>query len=400
MNTSVEHHQDASQVKISPSNNFISCAPEPEYHTITTLAATICDVPIALLTLLKDGKPWIKSHYGVPVVEKPGPASFFETNPRSTDRILSVDDARNDPRFADNELVHGDAKIVFYVGISLVNRDGFTLGTLSILDYKPRELNHTQMVAMRALAQQVIRLQAIRDEQVIQKYELQQLEEKNQALEQFAYVAAHDLRAPLNSITGLASLIQNTSGTKMDREGQQYLGMINDLSGKLKNLVDELLEYSRCGKILEEERSEIFLDVLMEDLRQMHITADHISLDLQANVDRLFLNRTALMQILMNLVSNAIKYNDKPDIRIVVGIMNYEEEYQCFVEDNGPGIPEKMHEKIFEPFAVAAHRDQQGREGTGIGLATVTKLVTALGGAIHLKSTLGEGSVFHFSLKK
>lgn len=400
MTISLDHLRRSSNVNITSSNTFISCAPEPEYHSITTLAATICGAPISLLSLIKDGKPWIKSHYGRPVLEPTGPSSFFEITLQQKDRNLNVKDARKDERFRHSPLVSGPYPIISYSGFSLVSREGIVLGVLSIMDHEPRVLNKTQLLALRALAQQIIRLQTIRDQQIIQKYELQQLEEKNQALEQFAYVAAHDLRSPLNSITGLASLIQSSSGDQLDSEGKRYLGMINDMSGKLKNLVDELLEYSRCGKILKEEQSEIFLDLLLADLKQLYVTDDSITIRLNSNIERLSLNRTALMQILMNLVSNAIKYNDKKHIDIEVSIMNYEAEYQCYVEDNGPGIPEEMHEKIFEPFAVATSHDQQGRKGTGIGLATVTKLVSALGGKIHLESTLGMGSVFYFTIKK
>lgn len=111
-------------------------------------------------------------------------------------------------------------------------------------------------------------------------------------------------------------------------------------------------------------------------------------------------NKAALDQILINLLANAIKYNDKAITEIKIGISETDKYYELFIQDNGPGIAPKNQEKIFKVFEVLSESDKYGRSGNGIGLVTVKKLVEKLGGIIKLESIMGEGSKFTFTIEK
>ncbi|MBT8256354.1 MAG: sensor histidine kinase, partial [Bacteroidia bacterium] len=115
---------------------------------------------------------------------------------------------------------------------------------------------------------------------------------------------------------------------------------------------------------------------------------------------RLHINKGALLQVLMNLITNAIKYNDKEAIKITLGITEDAEYYHFSIKDNGLGILPKDQDKIFELFAVTGDRDKGGMLGSGIGLATVKKIVELQGGSISVDSERGIGSTFHFSMAK
>ena len=123
-------------------------------------------------------------------------------------------------------------------------------------------------------------------------------------------------------------------------------------------------------------------------------------INLVSNLNHIHVNKTAIEQILINLVTNAIKYNDKPITEIELRVTESEKQYQILFKDNGPGIPKESHQKIFQLFETLTNHDKFGHSGNGIGLATVKKLVGNLGGKIHVESELGTGSCFIFTVDK
>ena len=121
---------------------------------------------------------------------------------------------------------------------------------------------------------------------------------------------------------------------------------------------------------------------------------------LKSSLKTVHVNKTAIHHILMNLVSNAIKYSDKDDVLIEMGVEETHTHYKFFVKDDGPGIATNDQAKIFKLFTKVANQDKFGQVGHGIGLATVKKIVEKLGGKISVISELGQGATFNFSIKK
>ncbi|MDB5272228.1 MAG: histidine kinase [Chitinophagaceae bacterium] len=224
-----------------------------------------------------------------------------------------------------------------------------------------------------------------------------ELEDKNKELEQFAYVASHDLQEPLRTISNYVGLIDEKLSETIDQETERHLQFIVSATAKMQNLIRDLLELSRIGKdvvMTTVDCNQLLASVLSE--MQVTIEESHTSI-ISAVLPTLRGNETALKQLFQNLISNAIKFRKKNEpLHIHVSVEEKESEYLFAIKDNGIGIEEQHKEKIFIIF----QRLHSEYPGTGIGLATCQKIVALHNGKIAVESKVGEGSVFYFSLSK
>jgi len=241
------------------SYDILDTIEEIDYDYITSIAAEICGTPIALISLIDDKRQWFKSHQGLTATETPKDIAFCAHAINTPEKPFIVEDSRKDKRFFDNPLVTGDPHVIFYAGVPLISDEGYPLGTLCVIDNQPKQLTEKQLIALNALSGQVINLLRLRKKNLELKQLLSDLEEKNKELEHFAYIAAHDLKSPLIGISGLLNLFSKNYSGILDQEGIELLDMISDSSDRLKRLIDGLLEYSRCDKILED--CNIFINV-------------------------------------------------------------------------------------------------------------------------------------------
>ncbi|MGF1566391.1 MAG: ATP-binding protein [Flavobacteriales bacterium] len=373
---------------------------EADYDDLTRLAAQICGTPVSLVTLLDDKRQWFKSKHGLNAPETPREVSFCGHAIHTENEPFIVPDARNDERFHDNPLVTGDLKVVFYAGIPLTNEEGLPFGTLCVIDHQPRQLTPDQIDALRILARQVMRLLDLRKASKDLQALVQQLKSQKAELERFASVMAHDLKTPLANISGLIKLFQLDHLEKIGFDGAKLLDMIDQSSGELRNLIDGVLSYSRASRLLNEEFSEVRLDELTALLNRTLNGEGKATIQLTSTVDHIWTNKSAIQQILLNLVSNALKYNDK-DRAIVELYCSSEDDYCCIeVRDNGPGIEPNDREKIFNLFQTNGKKDRYGERGTGIGLATVKRLAEALEGSVECRENGLKGASFVVRLPK
>lgn len=395
-----KHPKEALRLKELQSYSILDSLPEKDYDNLTAIAAEICESPISLVTLLDDNRQWFKSHHGLSISETPIEVSFCSHTIVEDKDILIVQDSRCDDRFKENPFVTADNGIVFYAGVPLVSPKGLPLGTICVADNKPKELSTSQVASLKALASQVMNLLELRKKNELLKDSMEALEDKNKELERFAYIAAHDLKSPLNNISALSMLLQDSYGKQLDDEGQTMLGYINSSSETLKGLVDGLLEYSKSASVLDEEITEICVKDIKEEILSLFSYQHTLEFNVHSSLKSIFANRTAIDQILINLIANAIKYNDKNKTKIELHLLEDDEFYEFRVQDNGPGIAVDDQKKIFEIFTVLKGQDKDGKKGHGIGLATVKKMVEHLGGTIHVQSNMGEGTSFNFKIAK
>ncbi len=388
------------RIKYLNSYSILDTLPEEDYDNLTAIAAEICGTPISLVSLLDDKRQWFKSHYGLEVTETPKEHAFCAHAIQHPDAMFVVMDAREDIRFRDNPLVTGEPHVVFYAGMPLRDEQNLPLGTLCVIDHEPRQLSENQIHSLKALSSQVMNLLKLRKKKKELEQALSDLEMKNKELEKFAFVAAHDIKSPLNHISALAGILSKVHAPRLDDDGNKMILLIQHAVDKLKSLVDGVLKYSRAVNVLKEEQSTIRLDSLMKELKELFIADNTCSIRLNSTLKEVKTNKTALEQILINLVSNAIKYSDKETTKIEIGVATDHAAYEFYVKDNGPGIPKDQHEAVFDIFKVIAPKDKFGNVGNGIGLATVKKLVEALEGNIRLESTPGEGTKFIFTISK
>lgn len=373
---------------------------EIDYDYLTKIAAEICGTPVSLISLVDKERQWFKSHHGSDVSETPREYAFCAHAINDPEKVFIVQDARLDNRFHDNPLVTGDPYVIFYAGIPLISEQGLPLGTLCVIDHKPNLLNQNQIHSLSALSNQVMNLLELRKKKILLEQVLRDLEEKNQELERFAFIAAHDLKSPLIGISGMAKLFSDTYDSNIDEEGQKMLELIINSSDRLRSMIDGLLDSTRSKSMLNENKSILNLESLEKDIAVLFIFDHELKLVFKSALSEIKANKTAISQILVNLISNAIKYNDKKVADIEIGISESKTHYKFYVQDNGPGIATDDQKKIFEIFEIVATEDRFGRTGNGIGLATVKKLVENSGGSINVESELGKGAKFIFTLEK
>lgn len=223
------------------------------------------------------------------------------------------------------------------------------------------------------------------------------LTESNRDLDQFAYAASHDLRAPLRAIENLATWIEEDCYQQLPEESQKHFQLIKKRVHRLEALITGMLEYSRVGKITG-TLAIINLNQLLTDIVDNLSPPEHIQIALDQVMPIFKSNKIALTQVFLNLINNAIKYNDKAQGHISIGFKKLKYFYQFYVTDNGKGIESQFYSRIFEIFETLESRDVI--ESSGIGLAIVKKIILKMGGKIWLDSVVGQGTTFYFTWPK
>jgi PAS domain S-box-containing protein len=223
------------------------------------------------------------------------------------------------------------------------------------------------------------------------------LEKRNHELDQFVYVASHDLKAPLRAIANLANWIEEDLEGQLPAENQEQLVLLRNRVNRMEGLINGLLEYSRIGR-KEFPVEPVDTQQLVAELVDSLDPPAGFTLIIPDNLPTFPTKGLLLQQVFANLISNAIKYVDRPDGHIKIAWSEQAEAYQFSVSDNGPGIDPHYHERIFAVFQVLQARDDM--ESTGIGLALVKKIVEGEGGIIAVQSTPGAGATFEFTWPK
>lgn len=372
---------------------------EAEYDNITTLAAQICQTKISLISLIDKDRQWFKSKFGLAATETPKELAFCAHAIHSPKELFLVQDARKDIRFHDNPLVTGQPHIVFYAGMPLETEEGFALGTLCVLNDKPTILTTAQIDALKVLSNHVLVLLELRKKKKELEESLLQVQEKNAKLENFTMIAAHDIKSPIRNITALSNILLEDHAAQLDKEGLFIAENIKKASLKLNDLVEALLKYAKSDKAIATKPCAIDVKEFCNDLNEMLLGYENFELDFNVQVKTIYTNLTALTQILLNLISNAAKYNFKPIIKIKVNIELKDENILISVKDNGEGIAPEYQEKIFDMFKILTNKDRFGKKGNGIGLAIVKEKIELLGGKIWLESAPKMGTTFYFTLK-
>ena len=230
-----------------------------------------------------------------------------------------------------------------------------------------------------------------------QKRMIHELENVNEELKNFAYVVSHDLKAPLRAIGSLADWIAADQHDRLDAEGQEHLRLLIQRVRRLDALIDGVLRYSRIGRI-HEAATTIDLNELARDVIDSLAPPPHVTVTPAANLPTIRAEKTGMHQILQNLLSNAIRYLDKPEGRISITCAEQPDCWQFSVTDNGPGIEPRHFERIFQLFQTLNPRDRV--ESTGVGLSIVKKIVEQSGGRVWLESIPGQGCTFYFTMPK
>jgi light-regulated signal transduction histidine kinase (bacteriophytochrome) len=222
----------------------------------------------------------------------------------------------------------------------------------------------------------------------------------NDELEQFAYVASHDLQEPLRMVTSFMTQLEKKYGDVVDEKGKQYIYYAVDGAKRMRRIILDLLDFSRVGKT-DDDLEEVNFNNLVNEVLALYrrkIEEVHASISFE-NLPVIQTYKTPVRQVFQNLIDNSLKYQ-RPDVPPVITISCKENKtnFKFSVEDNGIGIAPEYFDKIFIIFQRLHGKDQYS--GTGMGLAITKKIIENLGGKIWLESEEGKGSTFYFTLLK
>lgn len=369
------------------------------YDNITSLVASICNMPISLISIIDEDKNYFKSTFGLETEENLRSLSFCGHAINDSEEITIVNDSRIDERFCNNPFVlNGSA--IFYAGVPLTTKDGYKIGTLCVFDDKPRQLDDNQKNALKILAEQVMILFEKEYQNTILNVLQEQLKTTNENLEKFAGVVSHDLKSPLANIISLTNLIEEENEGFLNDDSKMYLSYLKSASYSLRNYIDGILNFYKSDSLLVCNKQEFKLDDLLTEVKNILPISSNVSIESNFENVVITTNKAALQQVFLNLISNALRYNSKENSLVKIIFSQDDKHLKFTVSDNGNGIESKNFKKIFDLFEVVDDVNFDKEKGSGIGLATVKKVVESLGGTISVNSIVGQGSDFSFSLAK
>ena len=229
------------------------------------------------------------------------------------------------------------------------------------------------------------------------KQQADELAAINQDLKEFAYIVSHDLKAPLRAISSLVNWLAGDYEDKIDEKGKEMIDLLLRRVKRMHDLIEGVLKYSRVGRI-REEKVAIDLNPLVENIIEVIDPPENIEVQVLCKLPTIVAEKTRVEQVFQNLISNAVKYMDKPVGKININCVENGDYWLFSIKDNGPGIEEKHFKKIFQIFQTLASRDEI--ESTGVGLSLVKKIVELYGGKVWVDSEVGKGSTFYFTFPK
>ena len=383
---------ESSRLKDLQSFDILDTPAQIEFDEITLLASTICKTPIALVSLIDSDRQWFKSSHGIDATETPRNVSFC-AHAINQDDLFEIPNALDDERFRDNPLTTREPKVVFYAGHPLISAKGHKLGTLCVIDHKPRELNQEQKDAFKVLAKHVITqmefdLSTKKLKKSLHKIESQKKElihtSKMQALGIMASEIAHEINNPLCIIDLYTKRIIKSieKGEYKEEELINSCEMISNTVGRISDIIQSLKSISRDSSLDIVEK--IKLKKIIDDVLILcQSKTKYIGLEVQVeNSDdsvNVFFNPGQLAQVIINLITNSVDaIEDKKDKWIKLIVTDEEQFIKLSCIDSGLGISKESIEKIMDPFFTT----KDPGKGTGLGLSISSKIMSLSGGSL------------------
>ena len=400
MQTTTNNLAEHERLKALKSLNILDTQPEKEYDELTELAAYICDTPVAFISLIDKDRQWLKSKIGIETCETERDISFCTHAIKQPNEIYEIENTSSHELFKDNPFVIKKG-VRFYAGAPLNHKDGYALGTICVIDYKSKKLSDQQKLALKNLSNQVVKLFELRAKNENLREVQSNLREKNAQLRNFAGVVSHDMKMPLANIIITIDILKGKYKKVLDEAGFEYLNNLKQSAFKMSDYISNILTHYESDEITEKQsQDEVDIHELLEDIIELLDVNDNCDINLPENQMQIKCNKTAIEQILLNLIGNSLKYNDKDKIVVDIDVKEDEGFYHFSVKDNGIGIPKEKQKDIFKLFSTIAEKDRRGQKGNGIGLSTVRKFINNLGGRIDVESEEGVYTKFSFSIEK
>ena len=361
---------------------------EKTFDDIVALAAFICGTPMSAITLIDEHRQWFKSRMGLDDPETSREVAFC-AHAILQDEIMIVEDATRDQRFLDNPYVIGSPDIRFYAGMPLINPDGFKLGTICVIDNRPRGITPQQSFALRVLGDQVMKLLELRRKNA----ELIRIHDMHNRL---LTIIGHDLRAPVNSINGLLLLSENYELSL--NEYKELMPRMRLMVNAANNLLLNLLHWAKSHINGEDKEHQQFrLRSLSMEIHEANAPLFKAKGNVIENLidenHAVVADRNMVEFVLRNLMLNANKYMEKGFIRMTSRVVD--DKVELCVSDTGPGI--SSGQDVFQWGHRNSTDGTQGEKGSGFGLPMSQEFIHRHNGKIWFE-TSSKGTSVYFTL--
>jgi len=393
------------------SYEILDTLPESAFDDLVHLASEICNVPIALMSLIDRERQWFKSAVGLGETETPRDHAFC-AHAILQDDIFAVPDAAEDSRFADNPLVAAAPHIRFYAGWPLATRAGLKLGTLCVIDRVPRHLSDFQKRALQTLAAQVVahlelrlQMRELAKRAIIIRTQRDALDLLQRQKDELATLIVHDLKNPLAAILSNAQFSLEETLTGPAREAMLDIATSTQT---MHGLVMNLLDVSRGdeGKLVPHwgnvNLGDLTREVCQITRRRAEDRSQEMIVTSRLADDVVRGDADLLRRVIENLIDNALKYsNSMSPGTIAIELSETSDDLvELAVKDRGPGVPAAYRETIFERFAQLEGGVASYARSRGLGLTFCRLAVEAHGGTITVLDNVPQGSVFRVRLRR
>lgn len=377
-------------------------APARELQALVDIAAQLCAVPTAAINLITSTEQQQIATTGFEPSICAREDSMCAAVLEHTDRVV-VPNASVDERFRENPFVTGIlGDVRFYASAPLTTPQGVIIGRLCVFDSTPRELDEAQEQALVAIAERVVdvlelrlRTRELEDSLAALTQTRDELHRSNEALSVFAGQVSHDLRTPLTAIMASTEMLGQQPAVMADQWSERLVATAFRSATRMAGMIEQILAHARVGAELHKEPSDlrVVIGSVLEDLAPT-LTAKAATVEV-GELPTLPADAQQLYSVLLNLVSNAVKYA-RPDVSPIVGVSaeRHGRMWRISVRDNGVGIAPGDRERVFELFS----RVGTAGDGSGIGLATVKRIIEAHGGSIGISHSDRPGALVWFEL--
>ncbi|MFP4204148.1 MAG: ATP-binding protein [Opitutales bacterium] len=376
--------------------DILDTPPEASYDELVQLAAKLCNAPIALVSLVDESRQWFKAETGTDLSETPREIAFCDHCIRqASGGAMVIPNALEDERFKTNPLVTDDPFVRFYAGVPIYSREQQPIGTLCIIDNKPRQLTSEQLKALTTLAKQVsTQLQLRRSNQL--------LAEQNESLNQLFRIISHDLRAPFQGFLGVIELLEGHEGRLDKEEIRDFLTSLKESATETHAMLVNLLEWSTLEADSLNFSLQRFnlLDIVEQAFRILGTPARNKRISLVHNMTEaapVKADPKMLGSVIRNLLGNAIKFTPE-DGRIELSAVPAGDALEISVSDNGAGLSPSQVEKLLQKQRIESAAGTQGEAGTGIGFYLIHRFLEHHGTQLHIASNISGGARFSFFL--
>ena len=378
------------------SYNILDTESEKGFDDITFIASQVCDTPIALVSLVDEQRQWFKSKQGLTACETHRDLAFCAHAIHDTTPFV-VNNTLEDDRFADNPLVTGPPDIRFYAGVPLICPDGYALGTLCVIDTRPRSLDDTQLTILSALARQVVAQLELRKQST-------RLELANSIRARLITILTHDLRNSFQVAAGYAKRLRKKKNVLSPVQVDELAEVIEKSAVQAHELLVGMVTWSRDQQESENTvAAPVDLQSACENAMSMCeplAKAKEISLTLTGGSNsHIISNQFLLVSTLQNLISNSIKFSHKGN-KVEVTIQEKASMVECSVTDHGDGMEQEDAEKLFDGSLSTSRKGTFEETGFGIGSMLISDFVKSYRGEITVKTAPQKGMCVTIAMPK